>query len=96
MKTSIVLLLASAALLGGSAVSAKTAPCHDAKGHFTKCPPAATPTTVTHTTVVHRVTHATVATPAGKPTAKCKDGTMSYSKHRSGTCSGHGGVASWS
>jgi hypothetical protein len=28
-------------------------------------------------------------------TAKCKDGTYSYSKTRSGTCSGHGGVAQW-
>ena len=30
-----------------------------------------------------------------KPTARCKDGTMSSSAHRSGTCSGHGGVADW-
>lgn len=30
-----------------------------------------------------------------KPTAICKDGTTSYSKHRSGTCSGHGGVRTW-
>lgn len=28
-------------------------------------------------------------------TARCKDGTYSYSKHKSGTCSGHGGVARW-
>jgi len=28
-------------------------------------------------------------------TAKCRDGTYSYSQHHSGTCSGHGGVASW-
>jgi outer membrane biosynthesis protein TonB len=27
--------------------------------------------------------------------AKCKDGSYSFSKHRSGTCSGHGGVAVW-
>jgi hypothetical protein len=32
---------------------------------------------------------------AGQPTARCKDGTMSYSQHRSGTCSRHGGVAEW-
>jgi hypothetical protein len=35
------------------------------------------------------------AAPAGKPTARCKDGTLSYSQHRSGTCSRHGGVAEW-
>ena len=32
---------------------------------------------------------------SGNPTARCKDGTMSYSAHHSGTCSGHGGVAEW-
>ena len=31
----------------------------------------------------------------GKPTARCKDGTWSCSKNRSGTCSSHGGVACW-
>lgn len=31
----------------------------------------------------------------GNPTAKCRDGSLSYSAHRSGTCSRHGGVASW-
>lgn len=28
-------------------------------------------------------------------TARCADGTWSYSQHRRGTCSHHGGVASW-
>lgn len=28
-------------------------------------------------------------------TAKCKDGTYSYSKHHQGTCSHHGGVVQW-
>jgi hypothetical protein len=32
--------------------------------------------------------------PAGA-TAKCRDGTYSFSQHRQGTCSGHGGVAQW-
>lgn len=32
--------------------------------------------------------------PAGA-TAKCGDGTYSFSAHRSGTCSHHGGVAEW-
>ncbi len=32
--------------------------------------------------------------PAGA-TAKCNDGTYSFSQHRQGTCSGHGGVAQW-
>jgi hypothetical protein len=36
--------------------------------------------------------------PSGPPagaTATGNDGTYSFSQHRSGTCSGHGGVASW-
>lgn len=32
--------------------------------------------------------------PAGA-TAQCVDGTYSFSQHRSGTCSHHGGVSSW-
>lgn len=32
--------------------------------------------------------------PAGA-TAKCRDGTYSFSQHRSGTCSHHGGVDIW-
>ncbi len=28
-------------------------------------------------------------------TAKCRDGSLSYSAHRRGTCSHHGGVAEW-
>ncbi len=28
-------------------------------------------------------------------TAQCRDGSYSYSQHRSGTCSHHGGVAQW-
>lgn len=35
---------------------------------------------------------AAASQPAGA-TAKCKDGTWSFSQHHSGTCSGHGGVA---
>jgi hypothetical protein len=36
----------------------------------------------------------TAAAPAGA-TARCRDGTYSFSQHRSGTCSHHGGVATW-
>lgn len=33
--------------------------------------------------------------PLASQTARCSDGTLSYSAHRSGTCSHHGGVAEW-
>jgi hypothetical protein len=44
-----------------------------------------------------RCVHRPVTAPAAPPgaTAKCNDGTYSYSQHRRGTCSGHGGVAVW-
>ncbi len=40
------------------------------------------------------VAGAAAAAPPGA-TALCRDGTYSYSKHRSGTCSHHGGVKRW-
>lgn len=37
---------------------------------------------------------AALSVPVGA-TAKCRDGEYSFSQHRRGTCSGHGGVAVW-
>jgi hypothetical protein len=42
---------------------------------------------------VHRPEHTSQAPPGA--TAKCRDGTWSFSEHHSGTCSHHGGVAAW-
>ena len=42
---------------------------------------------------VHRPVHSQHV-PAGA-TARCYDGTYSFSEHHSGTCSHHGGVADW-
>lgn len=42
--------------------------------------------------------HSPAYSPSGVPTgatAVCRDGTYSFSQHRSGTCSQHGGVAKW-
>ena len=44
------------------------------------------------------VNGACVHRPASDPsgaTAKCRDGSYSYSRHASGTCSHHGGVLRW-
>ena len=38
--------------------------------------------------------HSPSSDPSGA-TAKCRDGSYSYSLHASGTCSHHGGVARW-
>jgi hypothetical protein len=42
---------------------------------------------------VHRPMHA-ASRPAGA-SARCGDGSYSFSEHRRGTCSHHGGVATW-
>lgn len=45
-----------------------------------------------------QVVHSPAYSPDGPPpgaTAQCNDGTYSFSTHRSGTCSHHGGVARW-
>jgi hypothetical protein len=42
---------------------------------------------------IHRPVRAGSA-PSGA-TAQCRDGAYSFSQHRTGTCSGHGGVSRW-
>lgn len=43
---------------------------------------------------VHSPAYSSGGIPAGA-TAQCADGTYSFSTHRQGTCSHHGGVAKW-
>ena len=43
---------------------------------------------------VHSPAYSNGGVPAGA-SARCRDGTYSFSRNRSGTCSHHGGVASW-
>jgi hypothetical protein len=44
---------------------------------------------------VHAPAHTRNGQPPSGATARCRDGSYSFSKHRSGTCSGHHGVADW-
>jgi hypothetical protein len=55
-----------------------------------------------HNTYTNRdgnTVHAPARSLSGKApegaTARCRDGTYSFSRHHSGTCSRHGGVADW-
>ena len=59
--------------------------------------PTAAPTTVppTNTQVDMRTPTKSAANAQENATAKCKDGTYSYSKQHRGACSRHGGVAEW-
>lgn len=46
-------------------------------------------------TTVHSPADSTDGTVPAGATAQCVDGTYSFSQHHSGTCSHHGGVATW-
>lgn len=45
--------------------------------------------------VVHSPAKSVDGKVPGGASAKCRDGSYGFSKSRRGTCSGHGGVASW-
>ncbi|WP_442875763.1 DUF3761 domain-containing protein [Actinoallomurus sp. NBC_01490] len=49
----------------------------------------------THRRPTHRASAPKAPSNPSGATAKCKDGTLSYSQHHQGTCSHHGGVAIW-
>jgi hypothetical protein len=44
---------------------------------------------------VHRPVKTQNTSAPNGATAQCRDGSYSYSQHRQGTCSHHGGVAKW-
>ncbi|MBV8660444.1 MAG: DUF3761 domain-containing protein [Burkholderiales bacterium] len=44
---------------------------------------------------VHSPAHSKDGQMPSGATAKCADGSYSFSQHRRGTCSHHGGVAAW-
>ena len=46
-------------------------------------------------TIVHSPAHTDTGTAPSGASAQCRDGTYSFSAHRRGTCSHHGGVAHW-
>ena len=45
--------------------------------------------------VVHSAAHSVSGQAPAGASAKCRDGTFSFSQHHSGACSHHGGVANW-
>ena len=45
--------------------------------------------------IVHSPAHSRAGSVPDGATAQCRDGSYSFSQHHSGTCSRHGGVASW-
>jgi hypothetical protein len=75
---------ASASGTGGSAPPAEAPARAAAPAAAATAPATTTPTS-----------HAAAPGQKGAPTAKCKDGSLSYAQHHSGACSDHGGVAQW-
>jgi hypothetical protein len=85
--------LVAAAFFAGGAASAPTA---RTGAHITVHPAAmdAFACKRYYKNVSGNCVHRPSSDPAGA-TARCSDGTYSYSQHASGTCSHHGGVATW-
>ncbi|WP_175888445.1 DUF3761 domain-containing protein [Burkholderia contaminans] len=44
---------------------------------------------------VHAPAHSKSGRVPDGASARCRDGTYSFSRHRRGTCSGHSGIAAW-
>jgi hypothetical protein len=88
MRFRLPLLLAT---LGASLVAAAAAPARPVAHQL---PAASLCQQGYYKNVDGKCVHRPSTSPAGA-TAKCRDGTYSYSLHASGTCSHHGGVARW-
>jgi hypothetical protein len=96
MYKAAAVILSTVVFLCGCTDSAQVTQCRDAKGQFTHCPDTGTVSRkVTHRTEKREVVTSTHPAKRAR-TAKCNDGSVSHSKTHSGTCSHHGGVASWS
>jgi len=79
---------AASAPTGTSAESTATAPPEPA-------PPRSAPAASASTATGQATKTPAAAGQKGPPTAKCKDGSLSYAQHHTGACSNHGGVAEW-
>jgi hypothetical protein len=96
-----IFALASSSSNSATAVPAQGAAVQSAvqQGQQTPTAPAALSNDNYYTNVSGNMVHspaysANGSVPAGA-TAQCRDGTYSFSQHREGTCSYHGGVKDW-
>ncbi len=84
----LLALVATLAFTGGSAARAAPQSIAGAQPTSIAC------TSGYYKNVDGKCVHSPSSNPAGA-TAKCRDGSYSYSLHASGTCSHHGGVGRW-
>jgi hypothetical protein len=66
----------------------------DAAARYSACSICHPPVLAAATAAPTKASNPKPAAPDGA-TAQCRDGSYSFSAHRSGTCSHHGGVAKW-
>lgn len=91
MRLPSVFVLVASAFLGAAVPSFVPAATHSVAQARTTCGDDS------YRNVDGRCVHRPMKAPAAPSgaTAKCRDGTYSFSQHRQGTCSHHGGVAQW-
>lgn len=100
MLARVALSLFATALFATSAVAQQAAPDHARAASYNRATPGAAPVEDGYYTnrdgiQVHRPAHTTNNQPPAGASAQCGDGTFSFSLHRRGTCSRHGGVTRW-
>jgi hypothetical protein len=91
--TFVLATLAAALVTAGSAPAQRAVALH---ASVTEAPVAHAPSCKSgyYKNSSGKCVHSPSNDPSGA-TAKCRDGTYSYSQHASGTCSHHGGVGRW-
>jgi hypothetical protein len=91
-RRTVASIVAAAAVFGGFASGGAAAVAAPAASHALSAAPTC------RANYYENVNGICVHRPDGNSsgaTARCRDGSYSHSRHASGTCSGHGGVARW-
>lgn len=94
----LVFVVAVAALVASAAAPARTAASAAPAASALAAQPGSASATACGRGFYKNVSGHCVKRPGSDPsgaTARCGDGSYSYSEHASGTCSHHGGVARW-
>jgi hypothetical protein len=97
VKNLLAILLLAASAFSVTHAAAKEPP----RGAYTQAEPnEADLTTHNHYTnksgqIVHSPSKSRTGRAPANASAKCRDGSYSFSQHHRGTCSRHGGVAEW-
>jgi hypothetical protein len=97
-QAAVVLAVVVATLAATAPAPAKTESAVAAHAAVLRAHPSSQDVSACRPGYYENVSHHCVKRPGRSPigaTARCRDGTYSYSEHAPGTCSHHGGVARW-